>query len=131
MQAHRQMAMTLIEETAYPLQMADRRHGYPLGAPCKSPLRSEDSQGFHHLVEIIEWLAHTHKDQIGKVVGPVKGLRGVYVFAVTDKTVSEQPFDAQTETQKLQQNYNYLINSRLMDVLRDKADIKNTMIRFF
>lgn len=69
--------------------------------------------------------------ETGKVVGPVKGLRGVYVFAVTDKTVSEQPFDAQTETQKLQQNYNYLINSRLMDVLRDKADIKNTMIRFF
>lgn len=67
----------------------------------------------------------------GKLVGPVKGLRGVYVFTVTDKTVSEQPFDAQTEAQKVQQNYSYLINSRLMEVLRDKADIKNTMIRFF
>lgn len=67
----------------------------------------------------------------GKLVGPVKGVRGVYVFSVTDKTVSEQPFDAQTETRKLQQNYSYLINSRLMEVLRDKADIKNTMIRFF
>ena len=78
---------------------------------------------------VLSGLAPTAEN--GKVVGPVKGLRGVYVFAVTDKTVSEQPFDAQTETQKLQQNYNYLINSRLMDVLRDKADIKNTMIRFF
>ena len=67
----------------------------------------------------------------GKLVGPVKGVRGVYVFTVTDKTVSEQPFDAQAETRKLQQNYTYLINSRLMEVLRDKADIENTMIRFF
>ena len=67
----------------------------------------------------------------GKLVGPVKGVRGVYVFTVTDKTVSQQPFDAQTEARKIQQNYNYLINSRLMEVLRDKADIKNTMIRFF
>lgn len=67
----------------------------------------------------------------GKLVGPVKGVRGVYVFSVTDKTVSEQPFDAPTETRKFQQNYTYLINSRLMEVLRDKADIKNTMIRFF
>ena len=67
----------------------------------------------------------------GKLVGPVKGSRGVYVFTVTDKTVSEQPFDAQTETQKIQQNYGYLINSRLMEVLRDKAEIENTMIRFF
>ena len=67
----------------------------------------------------------------GKLVGPVKGVRGVYVFTVTDKTVSQQPFDAQTEVRKIQQNYNYLINSRLMEVLRDKADIKNTMIRFF
>lgn len=78
---------------------------------------------------VLSGLAPTAEN--GKVVGPVKGLRGVYVFAVTDKTVSEQPFDAQTETQKIQQNYNYLINSRLMEVLRDKADIKNTMIRFF
>lgn len=67
----------------------------------------------------------------GKLVGPVKGVRGVYVFTVTDKTVSEQPFDAQNEARKLQQNYTYLINSRLMEVLRDKADIENTMIRFF
>ena len=67
----------------------------------------------------------------GKLVGPVKGVRGVYVFTVTDKTVSQQPFDAQTEARKIQQNYNYLINSRLMEVLREKADIKNTMIRFF
>lgn len=67
----------------------------------------------------------------GKLVGPVKGVRGVYVFSVTDKTVSEQPFDAPTEIRKFQQNYTYLINSRLMEVLRDKADIKNTMIRFF
>ena len=61
----------------------------------------------------------------------MKGVRGVYVFTVTDKTVSEQPFDAQNEARKLQQNYTYLINSRLMEVLRDKADIENTMIRFF
>ena len=67
----------------------------------------------------------------GKLVGPVKGVRGVYVFTVTDKTVSQQPFDEQTEARKIQQNYSYLINSRLMEVLRDKADIKNTMIRFF
>ena len=67
----------------------------------------------------------------GKLVGPVKGSRGVYVFTDTAKTVSEQPFDAQTETQKIQQNYGYLINSRLMEVLRDKAEIENTMIRFF
>ena len=67
----------------------------------------------------------------GKLVGPVKGSRGVYVFTVTDKTVSEQPFDAQTETQKIQQNYGYLINSRLMEVFRDIAEVKNTMGRFF
>lgn len=67
----------------------------------------------------------------GKLVGPVKGVRGVYVFTVTGKTVSEQPFDAQAEARKIQQNYTYLINSRLMDVLRDKAEIENTMIRFF
>ncbi len=67
----------------------------------------------------------------GALVGPVKGNRGVYVFTVTDKIVSEQPFNVDTEKQKVQQNYGYAINSRLMNVLRDKAEIGNTMIRFF
>lgn len=67
----------------------------------------------------------------GEIVGPVKGNRGVYVFTVTDKEVSAKPFDAAAEAERLKQASNGIINSQLMNVLRDKAEIENTMIRFF
>ena len=67
----------------------------------------------------------------GKLQGPAKGNRGVYVFSVFNKNVSAQPFNPAVESQKLEQSYMYSINSQLLNVLRDKADIEDTLIKFF
>ena len=41
------------------------------------------------------------------------------------------PYDEAAEIARLDRQYTSVVNSRLMQVLRDKADIENTLIRFF
>ncbi len=66
----------------------------------------------------------------GKLVGPVQGRNGVYVFTVTGRTESQQPYNVDAETQRMQAIYNTALN-QAVKVLFDKAEIKNTMYRFF
>ena len=67
----------------------------------------------------------------GKISAPIKGNRGVYVLQVVNVNESAKPYDEAAEIARLDRQYTNLVNSRLMQVLRDKADIENTLIRFF
>ena len=67
----------------------------------------------------------------GKISAPVKGNRGVYVLQVVNVNESAKPYDEAAEIARLDRQYTSVVNSRLMQVLRDKADIENTLIRFF
>ena len=67
----------------------------------------------------------------GKISAPVKGNRGVYVMEVVNVNESAKPYDEAAEIARLDRQYTSLISSRLMQVLRDKAEIENTLIRFF
>ncbi len=67
----------------------------------------------------------------GKISVPIKGNRGVYVLQVVNVNESAKPYDEAAEIARLDRQYTNLVNSRLMQVLRDKADIENTLIRFF
>ena len=67
----------------------------------------------------------------GKVSAPVKGNRGVYVMEVVNENSSAKPYDEVAEMGRLKQQYANIVNNQLMRVLKDKADVENTMIRFF
>ncbi len=71
-----------------------------------------------------------HSAEQGKLVGPVQGNNGVYVFSVTDRTETEQPYNEEAEAQRMQSIYNTALN-QAVKVLYDKAKIQNTMYRFF
>ncbi len=66
----------------------------------------------------------------GKLVGPVQGRDGVYVFTVTNKTESQEPFNAEAEAQSVQAVYNNALQ-QVVNVLYNKADISNKTYRFF
>lgn len=69
--------------------------------------------------------------EAGKVSAPVKGNRGVYVMEVVNVNPSAKPYDEVAEMARLKQQYGNVVNSQLMRVLKDKAEVENTMIRFF
>ncbi len=66
----------------------------------------------------------------GKLVGPVQGNNGVYVFTVTNRTENQQPYNKDVESQKMQSTYNMALN-QAAKVLYDKAEIENTIYRFY
>ncbi len=69
--------------------------------------------------------------EAGKISAPIKGNRGVYVVEAINTNTSAQPYDEAAEMSRIGQQYSSAINSQLMEVLKDKSDVENTLIRFF
>lgn len=68
--------------------------------------------------------------EVGEVSAPVAGNRGVYVLQVVKENVASRPYDENAEMTRLEQQYMGAVN-QFMEVLKDKAEIKNTLVRFF
>jgi peptidyl-prolyl cis-trans isomerase D len=68
--------------------------------------------------------------EVGEVSAPVAGNRGVYVLQVVKENVASRPYDENAEMTRLEQQYMSAVN-QFMEVLKDKAEIKNTLVRFF
>lgn len=66
----------------------------------------------------------------GKVSAPIAGNRGVYVLQLVNENPVSRPYDETAEISRLQQQYMSTTN-QFMEVLKDKADIENTLVRFF
>ena len=68
--------------------------------------------------------------EVGELSAPVAGNRGVYVLQVVKENVASRPYDESAEMTRLEQQYMSAVN-QFMEVLKDKAEIKNTLVRFF
>ncbi|MBP3671425.1 MAG: SurA N-terminal domain-containing protein [Bacteroidaceae bacterium] len=68
--------------------------------------------------------------EMGTVSAPVAGNRGVYVLQVVNENVASRPYDEAAEMTRLEQQYISAVN-RFVEVLKDNADIENTLVRFF
>lgn len=68
--------------------------------------------------------------EAGKLSAPVAGNRGVYVLQVVKENPVSRPYVEDAEMSRLQQQYTSAAN-QFMRVLEDKADIENTLVRFF
>lgn len=66
----------------------------------------------------------------GTVSAPVAGNRGVYVLQVVNENAASRPYDEAAEMTRLEQQYISAVN-RFVEVLKDNADIENTLVRFF
>lgn len=66
----------------------------------------------------------------GEVSAPIAGNRGVYVLQVVNENPVSRPYDEAAELSRLQQQYTTSAN-QFLEVLKDKADIENTLVRFF
>ena len=67
---------------------------------------------------------------VGEVSAPVAGNRGVYVLQVVNENTASRPYDENAEMIRLEQQYMSAVN-QFVEVLKDKADIENTLVRFF
>ncbi len=67
----------------------------------------------------------------GAVEGPIRGNNGVYVFAVTNKTVADGTMDIEAEKSTFNNTVYSNISRQLMQVLRDRAEIEDTRIKYF
>ena len=68
--------------------------------------------------------------EVGEVSAPVAGNRGVYVLQVVNENPASRPYDETTEMTRLEQQYVSAAN-QFIEVLKDKANIENTLVRFF
>jgi peptidyl-prolyl cis-trans isomerase D len=69
----------------------------------------------------------------GELVGPYKGNNAVYVIQLTNKTESEQTYNAESQIQSLQMQNYYRIDQwfRSNRILKDNAKIEDNFNRFF
>ena len=58
------MAFGFIQEAFQFGKHSDCRDGNPLRAPGKAPRSSQYFNDFHHIVVVVQRLAHTHKDSV-------------------------------------------------------------------
>lgn len=68
--------------------------------------------------------------EMGEVSAPVAGNRGVYVLQVVNENAASRPYNEQAEMSRLEQQYMNVVN-QFLEVLKEKADIENTLVRFF
>jgi peptidyl-prolyl cis-trans isomerase D len=70
---------------------------------------------------------------VGKVSGPYKGNRGVYVINVTNRRDGETPFDANMQKQTMQMQYGYRLYQLFQSnqLLKEGAKIEDHYDRFF
>ncbi len=69
--------------------------------------------------------------EAGKISAPVRGNRGVYVIEVLNVNENSKPYDEAAQLARMKQQYANVINTQMMQVLKDKAEVENTLIRFF
>ena len=62
------MHLRLLKQSHEVLGKARRRHRNARWRPRHTPLRGEDVEGTHQLVDIVQRLTHTHKDDVGQPV---------------------------------------------------------------
>jgi peptidyl-prolyl cis-trans isomerase D len=70
---------------------------------------------------------------VGEVSGPYAGKSRVYLFTVSDKKVSEEPYNAEKQIQQAQMQNSYRMYQILQssDILKENAKIENNFNRFF
>ena len=68
--------------------------------------------------------------EMGETSAPVAGNRGVYVLQVVNENAASRPYNEQAEMNRLEQQYMSVAN-QFIEVLKEKADIENTLVRFF
>lgn len=68
--------------------------------------------------------------EVGAVSAPVKGNRGIYVLKTISENPAARPYDEAAELNRLQQQYVQTVG-RFAEVLKEKANIKDTLSRFF
>lgn len=66
----------------------------------------------------------------GKVSAPVKGMYGIYVFSVVNRTQAENA-TAQSEKVRQESSELYYLNERLEQALAEKSNIKDFRVKFF
>ena len=62
---------------------------------------------------------------------PVKGKAGVYVFSVVSEQKRNDKFNPKIQIDMLNSRYNYMLPYMTLQILKDKADIKDNRIKFF
>ena len=68
--------------------------------------------------------------EVGEVSAPIVGNRGVFVVEVLNKNTETRPYNEDAEMQRLQQQYTSAAN-QFVEVLKEKANVENTLVRFF
>jgi peptidyl-prolyl cis-trans isomerase D len=68
--------------------------------------------------------------EMGEVSAPVAGNRGVYVLQVVNENPASRPYNEESEMGRLEQQYMSAVN-QFIEVLKEKANIENTLVRFF
>lgn len=68
--------------------------------------------------------------EMGELSAPIAGNRGVYVLQVVNENAASRPYDEEAEMSRLEQQYMAVIN-QFVEVLKEKANIENTLVRFF
>jgi peptidyl-prolyl cis-trans isomerase D len=69
----------------------------------------------------------------GEISGPYAGKNRVYVLAVTDKKVSEEPYNAEMQKKQAQMQNSYRMYQIMQssEILKENAKIENNFNRFF
>jgi hypothetical protein len=67
---------------------------------------------------------------MGELSAPIAGNRGVYVLQVVNENAASRPYNEEAEMSRLEQQYMAVIN-QFVEVLKEKANIENTLVRFF
>ena len=66
-----------------------------------------------------------------KLSAPVKGNAGVYVLLPVNPQVSQNPFNAKAQIMQMNMNYAYSLPYKILQDIRDNADIEDNRLRFF
>jgi peptidyl-prolyl cis-trans isomerase D len=69
--------------------------------------------------------------KLHQVSAPVKGKKGVYVYNVVNVQQKSEPFNAKSQKDMLNSRYAYMLPYLSVQILKDKADIKDNRAKFF
>ena len=67
-EAHGEVALTLVEKTFHPRDDSHGADGDALGAPAETPVGGEDLRGSKDGIEVVHRFAHAHKDHVGQLL---------------------------------------------------------------
>lgn len=66
-----------------------------------------------------------------QISAPIKGKAGVYVFNILNLNQKKDPFILKNQIEMLNSRFAYMLPYMTLQVLKDKADIKDNRIKFF